>query len=71
MAYPQKGSCDGGRAGPRARSDRQKKIDRAGRLLRAFEVEVLEKCAKGLVASLNLSNEVRKRREEGKAPTLQ
>jgi hypothetical protein len=30
------------------------------------EVEVLEKCAKGLVASLDLSNQLRKRREEGK-----
>ena len=39
------------------------------------EVEVLEKCAKGLVQSLNLSNEVRKRREEDKTvpkgPTFQ
>src|SRR6516162_8138477 len=30
------------------------------------EVEVLEKCAKGLFQSLDLSNKVRKRREEGK-----
>ena len=39
------------------------------------EVEVLEKCAKGLFQSLDLSNKVRKRREEGKTvpkgPTFQ
>jgi hypothetical protein len=39
------------------------------------EVEVLEKCTKGLVEGLDLSNKVRKRREEDKSvpkgPTFQ